>query len=144
MSQTANFDLSLMGQLMLDPLGITRAASEYTIDAWQRSVLYADIRRQRGNQYHAHLQEAAPNVLDFPAQVVMLGSELPRPVNYGLVRIQPSSNTPVDPLKRPFVVVDRSVGLGAVSSTAWRHVSDLHVLFCREVSQPFRRRLHSR
>lgn len=113
MSQSAPFSSSsILGQLLLDPLGLTKAANEYAIDAWQRAVLYADVRRQRGNQYQAHLQKEAPNVLDFPAEVVVRGTDLPRPVNYGLARIKPSANMPVDPLKRPFVVVDPRAGHG--------------------------------
>lgn len=112
MSQTEISTVSMMGKLLLDPFALTRAATEYTIDAWQRSVLYADTRRQRSIQYHAHLQESAPNVLDFAAEIVMQGTDLPRPVNYGLVRILPRENKPVDPRKRPFVVVDPRAGHG--------------------------------
>jgi hypothetical protein len=32
-------------------------AVEYTVDAPQRSILYWDVMRQRGNQYRAHLAE---------------------------------------------------------------------------------------
>ncbi|WP_114241677.1 DUF3141 domain-containing protein [Dyella sp. C9] len=85
---------------------------DYTIDAWQRSVLYADVMRERGNQYQAHLREKAPNVLDFPCELVMYGADLPRPVNYGLVRILPPEGTVPDPAKRPFVVVDPRAGHG--------------------------------
>lgn len=28
--------------------------AEYAVDAWQRSILYADVMRQRGNQYETH------------------------------------------------------------------------------------------
>lgn len=84
----------------------------YTLDAWQRTVLYADVRRQRGNQYREHLREREPNVLDFPAEPVMSGKDLPRPVNYGLLRIVPDASTPVDPRKRPFMVVDPRAGHG--------------------------------
>ena len=48
-------------------------ATEYAVDAWQRSILYADVRRQRGNQYLEHLQEQTPNVLDFASEVIMSG-----------------------------------------------------------------------
>src|SRR5690625_624599 len=37
---------------------------EYAIDTWQRSVLYADVMRQRGNRYQAHLTEDVPHVLE--------------------------------------------------------------------------------
>ena len=46
---------------LTDPLALGAAASGYLTDAWQRSLLYADIRRQRGNQYREHLRETAPN-----------------------------------------------------------------------------------
>ncbi|WP_034387431.1 DUF3141 domain-containing protein [Comamonas composti] len=94
------------------PLQFTQAAAQYATDAWQRALLYADIRRQRGNQYREHLAEEAPNVLNFGADLVMTGLDLPRPVNYGLVRIQPLPDTPEDPGKRPFIVVDPRAGHG--------------------------------
>jgi len=100
------------GQLLWDPLRLSAMATEYAVDAWQRSILYADVRRQRGNQYQAHLQEQTPNVLDFASEVIMSGLDLPRPVNYGLVRILPPADTPADPAKRPFVVVDPRAGHG--------------------------------
>ena len=100
------------GQLLWDPLRLPAKATEYVVDAWQRLILYADVRRQRGNQYQAHLQERTPNVLDFACEIVMSGLDLPRPVNYGLVRIQPPADTPSDPRKRPFVVVDPRAGHG--------------------------------
>ncbi|MET3133402.1 pimeloyl-ACP methyl ester carboxylesterase [Oxalobacteraceae bacterium GrIS 1.11] len=91
---------------------LLNAASDYLVDSWQRSVLYADVMRRRGNQYQAHLLEKTPNVLDFPAEIVMSGLELARPVNYGLVRIAAPADVPSDPLKRPFVVVDPRAGHG--------------------------------
>ena len=57
------------GQLLWDPLRLSAMANEYAVDAWQRSILYADVRRQRGNQYQEHLQEQTPNVLDFASEV---------------------------------------------------------------------------
>ncbi|WP_420993679.1 DUF3141 domain-containing protein [Cupriavidus sp. 30B13] len=88
------------------------AAAAYATDTWQRGVLYADVMRQRGNQYLAHLAEAVPNVLDFAAELVMDGRNLPRPVNYGLVRIAAPEDAPAVPGKRPFVVVDPRAGHG--------------------------------
>ncbi|WP_150722504.1 DUF3141 domain-containing protein [Pandoraea capi] len=88
------------------------AAAEYAVDAWQRSVLFADVMRQRGNQYQEHLAESAPNVLDFAAEVILDGHELPRPCNYSLMRIVPPKDTPTLPNARPFVVVDPRAGHG--------------------------------
>ncbi|MGQ3673838.1 DUF3141 domain-containing protein [Xanthobacter sp. TB0136] len=92
--------------------GMTTAASAYLTDAWQRGILYADVRRQRGDQYRAHMAETVPNVLNFPATPIMLGLDLPRPVNYGLVRIPAPDDIPTDPTKRPFVIVDPRAGHG--------------------------------
>ncbi|WP_144637992.1 DUF3141 domain-containing protein [Bordetella genomosp. 13] len=88
------------------------AAYEYSVDAWQRGVLYADVMRQRGNQYHRHIAKRAPNVLSMKSELIMDGRELERPVNYGLLRILPPEGTAVDPRKRPFLVVDPRAGHG--------------------------------
>lgn len=88
------------------------AAAEYAVDAWQRSVLFADVMRQRGNQYQAHLAESAPNVLDFASEVILDAHEFPRPCNYCLMRIVAPKDTPTLPNARPFVVVDPRAGHG--------------------------------
>ena len=82
--------------MLFNPSTFTRDTLDYGIDAMQRAVLYADIMRARGNQYRAHMQETAPNVLNFAAELVMRGDTLPRPVNYGLVRIQPQPGVASD------------------------------------------------
>lgn len=87
-------------------------ALSYAIDATQRSVLFLDVMRQRSLQAAEHAREAAPNVLNFKAELVCDGRSLPRPVNYLLVRILPPEGVQVDPLKRPFVVVDPRAGHG--------------------------------
>ncbi len=89
-----------------------RAAAEYAVDLWQRGWLYADVMRERGNQYFEHLGQVVPNVLSFAYEPVMLGPQLARPVNYGLVRIIPPSDVATDPHKRPFVVIDPRAGHG--------------------------------
>lgn len=86
--------------------------TEYLQDAWQRSALYAEVMRQRGNQYQAHLKEEVPHVLNFPYEPIMSGRDLPRPVNYWLVRILPPDGTTIDHSRRPFVVVDPRAGHG--------------------------------
>lgn len=91
---------------------VVDAAMEYAIDAWQRSVLTADVMRQRGNQYQRHMAKQAPNVLSMKAEVVLDGRTLERPVNYVLTRITPPKSAPTDPIKRPFVVVDPRAGHG--------------------------------
>ena len=88
------------------------AASNYAFDTWQRMILFADVQRQRGDQYRAHMAETVPNVLSFRAELILNGHTLPRPTNYGLLRIIPPDNRPADPSKRPFVVVDPRAGHG--------------------------------
>jgi pimeloyl-ACP methyl ester carboxylesterase len=61
--------------------------SDYALDAGQRSVLYMDILRKRGNVYLEHLHQDQPPVLVFDYETIMDGRSLGRPVNYALVRI---------------------------------------------------------
>jgi pimeloyl-ACP methyl ester carboxylesterase len=86
--------------------------TEYLVDAGQRMVLYWDVMRQRGNQYLEHMAETVPHVLQFDFELVMDGRTLPKPVNYGLVKIKPPEGTIIDEYKRPFVVVDPRAGHG--------------------------------
>jgi hypothetical protein len=85
---------------------------DYWVDAWQRSILLLDVLRQRGNNSIEHNAREAPNVLSFDAELVLDGRSLPRPVNYGLVRIVPPQGTTIDPDKRPFIVFDPRAGHG--------------------------------
>src|SRR5882757_10196014 len=71
--------------------------ADYWVDAWQRSILLLDVLRQRGNNSIEHNARKAPNVLSFEVELVVDGRSLPRPVNYGLVRIIPLQGTSVDP-----------------------------------------------
>ena len=88
------------------------SASEYMVDAWQRNVLYTDVMRQRGNQYQRHMARKAPNVLSMKAELIVDGRTLTHPVNYMLTLITPPKDMPIDPIKRPFVVVDPRAGHG--------------------------------
>ena len=84
----------------LDPLSV------YLVDAAQRSILFWDVLRQRGNQYLEHMAMQAPNVLQFEATVLVDGRTLRQPVNYGLVAIRPPDGVTPDPRMRPFVIID--------------------------------------
>jgi hypothetical protein len=85
---------------------------DYWVDVWQRSILLLDVLRQRGNNCVEHNARKAPNVLSFDVELVLDGRLLPRPVNYGLVRIIPPKGASIDPNKRPFVVFDPRAGHG--------------------------------
>ena len=69
------------------PLDVAREAWAYGLDAFQRSVLFLDVLRQRGERYEENTVKTAPHVLKFDFELVMDGRELPRPVNYVLIRI---------------------------------------------------------
>jgi hypothetical protein len=96
-------------------LGIPSSAQDawsYWRDACERTVLFWDVMRQRGNIYLSTIAKTAPNVLQFEFALIADGRKLPRPVNYGLVRIAPPAGVDIDPRKRPFVVVDPRAGHG--------------------------------
>jgi len=88
------------------------ATFDYMIDAAQRSLLFLDVMRQRGNQYREHLAETAPHVLEYEVELVLDGRTFDRPVNYALVRVVPPRGAEIDPKRRPFVVVDPRAGHG--------------------------------
>ena len=92
--------------------GVFAPVMDYAIDAFQRSVLFWDVMRQRGNQYREHMAETAPNVLDYKAELVVDGRTLERPVNYVLVRIIPPAGVEINRKLRPFIVVDPRAGHG--------------------------------
>jgi pimeloyl-ACP methyl ester carboxylesterase len=94
------------------PLFSAKDAVEYWVDTWQRSILLLDVLRQRGNNYIEQNAQTVPNVLNFGAELVVDGRSLPRPVNYGLVRIVPPEGVATDPNKRPFIVFDPRAGHG--------------------------------
>ena len=91
---------------------VVRQSLEYWIDAWQRSILFLDVLRRRGNDHFEHISRTAPNVLNFQFEPVLDGRRFERPVNYGLLRIVPPPGVTIDPMKRPFVVVDPRAGHG--------------------------------
>jgi pimeloyl-ACP methyl ester carboxylesterase len=99
-------------QVSSDTFGIFGPAVDYGTDAAQRTVLFWDVIRQRGNQYRDHLAQTVPHVLDYEAELIIDGRTLKRPANYGLVRIVPPKGTVFDPTRRPFVVVDPRAGHG--------------------------------
>jgi pimeloyl-ACP methyl ester carboxylesterase len=84
----------------------------YWTDACQRSILFWDVMRERGERYLGHAARSAPHVLKFRYELVMDGRKLGRAVNYALVRVVPPAGVNVDARKRPFVIVDPRAGHG--------------------------------
>lgn len=99
-------------------LGWMAMYASYLQDATQRSILFLDVLRQRGNQFFAHEAAGAPPVLVFDYELLIDGADLPRPCNYLLYRIVPGADHQIDPTRRPFVIVDPRAGHGpGVSGT---------------------------
>ena len=88
------------------------AIGEYARDFWQRSVLFLDILRERGNAHEEMLAHGATSVLMYDTELVMRGDELPHPVNYSLLRIIPPQGVEIDDRKRPVYVIDPRAGQG--------------------------------
>jgi len=86
--------------------------NDYLRDFWQRSILFLDILRQRGNQREEMVAHEATSVLTYDSELLMRGDELPHPVNYALMRIIPPKGVVVDDRKRPVFVIDPRAGQG--------------------------------
>jgi pimeloyl-ACP methyl ester carboxylesterase len=104
-----------VGELMRNPAAAAKLwadAYAYAVDSAQRSILFWDTLRQRGNNYIEHTVEGLPPVLHFAYETVVDGRRLARPVNYALVRIVPPEGVTVDPKRRPYIVIDPRAGHG--------------------------------
>jgi pimeloyl-ACP methyl ester carboxylesterase len=84
----------------------------YANDFAQRSILFWDTLRQRGNDFVEHNRKGLTPVLHFDYETIVDGRELARPVNYALVRIIPPEGVTVDPKRRPYVIIDPRAGHG--------------------------------
>jgi pimeloyl-ACP methyl ester carboxylesterase len=89
-----------------------KSLTDYAADFWQRSVLFLDILRQSGNQQAEMTSRPLNAVLIYEYEVLLKGDSLPRPVNYGLVRVVPPKGTVIDETKRPVVIIDPRAGQG--------------------------------
>ena len=85
---------------------------EYGTDFSQRSILFWDTLRQRGDDTLAHQREGFPVLLKFDYEVILDGSTLPTPVNYCLLRILPGGQS-IDEALPPLIVIDPRGGHGA-------------------------------
>ncbi len=86
---------------------------EYFTDLGQRSLLFWDTLRQRGDNTLAHQRSGHPLLLKFEHQLLINGADLPHPVNYSLLRILPSSAQQIDNNSRPTIIIDPRGGHGS-------------------------------
>ena len=86
--------------------------SEYLTDSAQRSILFWDAMRERGNAFIERSAQGLPPVLHFDYETVVDGRTLRRPVNYALVRIVAPDGVTTDNARRPYVIIDPRAGHG--------------------------------
>jgi hypothetical protein len=96
----------------LTPFQFAEDLAEYWTDAFQRSALFFDILRRRGDEQADMASRPMATVLTFEHDIIMSGSGLPRPINFSLARVIPPAGTTLDPTKRPIVIVDPRAGQG--------------------------------
>lgn len=95
------------------PLALMQAWRDYVADRAQRTVLFLDAMRERGDIFLEHEAAGCPPVLVYDYDVVMDGASLPQPCNYMLLRIRPPEGIEILPWKRPYIIVDPRAGQGA-------------------------------
>ncbi len=97
------------------PTNPVRAAGDavtYWTDFAQRSLLFRDTLRQRGNDWLVHEAAGKPPLLAFPYEIVADARRFERPANYALARILPPADSPADEEKRPYLIIDPRAGHG--------------------------------
>jgi pimeloyl-ACP methyl ester carboxylesterase len=85
---------------------------QYTIDTAQRSILFWDTLRKRGNNFIEHERAGKPPVLSFRYRVLLDARKFKRPVNYALLAIIAPPGVVTDPKRRPYVIIDPRAGHG--------------------------------
>jgi pimeloyl-ACP methyl ester carboxylesterase len=85
---------------------------QYNIDFVQRSILFWDTLRQRGNNWIAHEAAGKPPVLAYKYEMLCDGRTFERRVNHALVRIVPPAGVDVDDKLRPYIIIDPRAGHG--------------------------------
>ncbi|HSU44836.1 MAG TPA: DUF3141 domain-containing protein, partial [Casimicrobiaceae bacterium] len=85
---------------------------EYNVDFVQRSILFWDTLRQRGNNWIAHEAAGKPPVLAYKYEMLCDGRTFERRVNHALVRIVPPAGVDIDDKLRPYIIIDPRAGHG--------------------------------
>ncbi len=94
------------------PWSIWSDWTQYATDTAQRSLLFWDTLRQRGNNYLEHEKAGKPPLLHFDCEMILDARTFAQPVNYALVRIVPPKGVTVDATRRPYVIIDPRAGHG--------------------------------
>src|SRR5215813_2755236 len=86
--------------------------ARYSVDFAQRSILFWDTMRQRGNQFLERERAGKPPVLHFDYELVLDARTFQRPVNYALLRIVPPAGVTVDAKSLKKEIIDPRAGHG--------------------------------
>ncbi|MEM1384386.1 MAG: DUF3141 domain-containing protein [Pseudomonadota bacterium] len=84
----------------------------YLQDSAQRLVLSLDTLLDRGDIFLEHEAAGCPPVLAYRSELVLDGASLPSPCNYFLLQIVPPDGVTIDPMKRPYMIIDPRAGHG--------------------------------
>jgi len=87
-------------------------AWRYAVDVAQRSVLFWDTLRQRGNEFIERSGQGFKPALHFDYDVVLDARQFERPVNYVLLAIKAPEGVEIDVKKRPYLIIDPRAGHG--------------------------------
>lgn len=97
---------------------LSQDACDYFVDSLQRSILFWDTIRRRGDNFLEHFREGQPPVLAFDYRIILDGRELERPVNFALAEILDRREAPREPEnksgnpQRPIIIIDPRAGHG--------------------------------
>lgn len=108
-------DVNAKGPVASEP-DTLNTLPEYILDMWQRSALFFDTLRERGDNMLAHERAGQPPLLDFEHELVLDARQFDRPANYALLRITRCGPTHASNFERqdlrPVMVVDPRAGHG--------------------------------
>lgn len=101
--------LEVPGEILSDLIAYQR-------DVWERSILFFDTLRRRGDNMLEHERAGKPPLLDFDYELILDARRFERPANYALLRITRYSDVCLedclDPSKPPIIIVDPRAGHG--------------------------------
>src|SRR3546814_2887963 len=104
---------------------VTRAwgdAWRYYVDTLQRSVLFLDVLRERGDNMLAHERAGQPPLLDFEHEQLLDARHFDKPANYALLRITRCGTTHADAFERPGMRPVLEIGRASCRERVWQYV----------------------
>jgi len=91
-------------------------AWKYQCDFWQRSILFLDTLRERGNNMLEHEKAGLPPLLHFQYETVLDARQFEHPANYALLKINVAGDACLEDCvkegARPVIVFDPRAGHG--------------------------------